>query len=170
MRLATKNYLRLSENGYAIFISFIFLLSGAILAWNHEMWRDEIQAWLIARDCKPPIELIKVLKNYEGHPGLWHFGLFLLTTQIHNIFTNYHATIPSNDRHNNNLFVLQVFTLYKASKNAILIRLLSLLRICNYLQELCYWHVTALQLLHTFQILEKKIPNYWFSPLATSSY
>ena len=60
MQLATKNYLRLSENGYAIFISSIFLLSGAILAWNHEMWRDEIQAWLIARDCKTQIELIKV--------------------------------------------------------------------------------------------------------------
>ena len=42
------------------------------------MWRDEIQAWLIARDCKTPFELIKVLKNYEGHPGLWHFGLFIL--------------------------------------------------------------------------------------------
>ena len=94
-------------------------------------------------------------------------ALWSLSTQIHNIFTNYHATIPSNDRHNNSLFVLQVFTLYKASKNAILIWLLSLLRICSYLQELCYWYVTALQFLHTFQILEKKIPNYWFSPLVT---
>ena len=168
MRLATKNYLRLSENGYAIFISSIFLLSGAILAWNHEMWRDEIQAWLIARDCKTLIELTKVLKKLRR--SSWFMALWSLSTQIHNIFTNYHATIPSNGRHNNNLFVLQVFTLYKALKNAILIWLLSLLRISSYLQELCYWYVTALQFLHTFQILEKKIPNYWFSPLVTSSY
>lgn len=48
-------------------------------------------------------------------------ALWSLSTQIHNIFTNYHATIPSNGRHNNSLFVLQIFTLYKASKNAILI-------------------------------------------------
>ena len=60
MRLATKNDLQLPGNGYAIFISSIFLLSGAILAWNHEMWRDEIQTWLIARDSKTLIELIKV--------------------------------------------------------------------------------------------------------------
>ena len=78
MRFVTKDTPRLSENGYAILISAMFLLSGAILAWHHEMWRDEIQAWLIARDCKTPFELIKVLKNYEGHPGLWHFGLFIL--------------------------------------------------------------------------------------------
>ena len=97
MRLATKNYLRLSENGYAIFISSIFLLSGAILAWNHEMWRDEIQAWLIARDCKTPIELIKVLKNYEGHPGLWHFGLFLLKfiTYSPTIMQPYHLMVAT---------------------------------------------------------------------------
>ena len=97
MRLAAKNYLRLSENEYAIFISSIFLLSGAILAWNHEMWRDEIQAWLIARDCKTPIELIKVLKNYEGHPGLWHFGLFLLKfiTYSPTIMQPYHLMVAT---------------------------------------------------------------------------
>jgi len=42
------------------------------------MWRDEIQAWLLARDSSTIIELFKNIK-YEGHPGLWHLCLFPLS-------------------------------------------------------------------------------------------
>jgi len=42
------------------------------------MWRDEIQAWLIARDSADPIEILHHLE-YEGHLPLWHFTLFPLT-------------------------------------------------------------------------------------------
>ncbi|MBN1326606.1 MAG: hypothetical protein JW996_01520 [Candidatus Cloacimonetes bacterium] len=43
---------------------------------NHEPWRDEAQAWLLARDLGAG-ELIRQLPM-EGTPGLWHFLLFLL--------------------------------------------------------------------------------------------
>jgi hypothetical protein len=46
-------------------------------ALNHEMWRDEVQAWLIARDSNSVSELYNHLK-YEGHPGLWYLSLMLL--------------------------------------------------------------------------------------------
>ena len=39
----------------------------------HENWRDEAQAWLIARDCTIP-ELIGAMK-YEGHFLLWYLIL-----------------------------------------------------------------------------------------------
>ncbi len=53
-----------------------------ILLLRHEMWQDEWQAWLIARDslCLP--DLFWNLR-YDGHPALWHLGLFLVTRVTH---------------------------------------------------------------------------------------
>lgn len=39
----------------------------------HEPWRDEAQAWLIARDV--PLLRIPEYMHYEGHPCLWHLIL-----------------------------------------------------------------------------------------------
>lgn len=39
----------------------------------HESWRDEAQAWLIARDTTL-VSLFQILK-YEGHPALWYLIL-----------------------------------------------------------------------------------------------
>ena len=55
-----------------------FLVFGTIGILNHEMWRDELQAWMIAKDSSSMIELFNNLK-YEGHPGLWHSCLYLIT-------------------------------------------------------------------------------------------
>ena len=54
----------------------LFLLYAGLtfsLLFFHENWRDEAQAWLIARDCTIP-ELINAMK-YEGHFLLWYFIL-----------------------------------------------------------------------------------------------
>lgn len=42
---------------------------------NHELWVDEAQAWNIARDN----DLMGILEamQYEGHPPLWHFILYV---------------------------------------------------------------------------------------------
>ena len=45
---------------------------------HHEMWRDELQAWLLARDSADPADLLANLK-YEGHPALWYLLLMPLT-------------------------------------------------------------------------------------------
>lgn len=44
---------------------------------SHEMWRDELQAWLLARDSGSLAELWRNTR-YEGHPVLWHLMLFAL--------------------------------------------------------------------------------------------
>jgi hypothetical protein len=41
---------------------------------QHEPWRDEAQAWLIARDC-PDLGCVLRMAGYEGHPILWHLLL-----------------------------------------------------------------------------------------------
>jgi hypothetical protein len=53
------------------FISIYFVL-------NHEIWRDEAQAWIIARDSSNLTEL-SANSAYEGRPLLWYLLLFLIT-------------------------------------------------------------------------------------------
>jgi hypothetical protein len=45
---------------------------------QHAMWRDELQAWLVARDSANITELFHNL-HYEGHPALWYLLLTPLT-------------------------------------------------------------------------------------------
>lgn len=52
----------------AIFI--IYLIFNGILLMNHEMWRDEVNVWLMGRDLSV-IELFREIK-YQGHPCLWY--------------------------------------------------------------------------------------------------
>ena len=67
---------------YAFGLTFLFLAVGAFTASHHEMWRDEIQAWLLARDSTSIFNLFANLK-YEGHPGLWHLCLMPLSRITH---------------------------------------------------------------------------------------
>jgi hypothetical protein len=56
----------------AVLVAFALVL-GALLA-HHEMWRDELQAWTLARDSGSLAELWRNTR-YEGHPLLWHLLL-----------------------------------------------------------------------------------------------
>ncbi len=63
---------------FAFWLTFVFLIVCGYGVFHHEMWRDEIQAWLLARDSKSIINLFKNMK-YEGHPALWHLCLMPLS-------------------------------------------------------------------------------------------
>lgn len=52
-------------------------LAAALLA-SHEMWRDELQAWSIARESSWPGEVLANLR-WEGHPPTWHLLLWPFT-------------------------------------------------------------------------------------------
>lgn len=56
-----------------IVIFFLWLILVIFLFLRHENWRDEAQAWLLARDLDF-LELIDQMK-YEGHPCLWQLVL-----------------------------------------------------------------------------------------------
>jgi len=71
-KIQIKN--KIKENKYNLIIFMIYaIVTFIITVVFHEKWRDEAQAWLIARD----IDIIGIIKQmaYEGHPPLWHFIL-----------------------------------------------------------------------------------------------
>ena len=55
-----------------IFILYIILLS--TIAYFHEPWFDEAQAWQISR-CASLSDILFKIPHYEGHPPLWHLIL-----------------------------------------------------------------------------------------------
>jgi len=63
----------------AFLVVFAILL--LLLLWRHEMWRDELQAWLLVRDSSSLADLWRN-SRYEGHPLLWHVMLFPLAHQF----------------------------------------------------------------------------------------
>jgi hypothetical protein len=58
-----------------LFWGFFALLLGLTIS-RHEMWSDEMQAFLIARDSNSLAALFHNLR-YEGHPALWHLLLMI---------------------------------------------------------------------------------------------
>ena len=55
----------------ALLTGYVALTAAALV--YHEPWRDEAQAWLIARDL--PVPAILRQMPYEGTPALWHLML-----------------------------------------------------------------------------------------------
>ncbi len=53
----------------AVFVGY--LIFNGILLTGHELWRDEANVWLFARDASP-LQLLREIK-YQGHPCLWYF-------------------------------------------------------------------------------------------------
>ena len=54
-----------------------FMILGLVAILNHALWRDEMQAWLLARDSDSLAEFWLNMAA-EGHPALWHSLLALL--------------------------------------------------------------------------------------------
>lgn len=70
-----NNIVRERYEKYIKIVIFVVLaLVSVIGVLNREPWRDETQAWLIARDCGF-FELFSQM-IYEGHPALWQLILF----------------------------------------------------------------------------------------------
>lgn len=60
----------------------VFLVFAGIGVANHEMWRDEHHAWLLARDAATPVALFENLR-WDMTPGFWHFLLWIVTRFTH---------------------------------------------------------------------------------------
>lgn len=60
-----------------IILMSIYYILILVCVSRHELWRDEVQHWVLARDLKVP-ELIAEMK-WEGHPCLWHLILLPFT-------------------------------------------------------------------------------------------
>ncbi len=63
----------------ALFAAFVVLAGlNAVRVFRHAMWRDELQAFMLAANSPTLVDLFQNLK-YEGHPGLWHALLWVVT-------------------------------------------------------------------------------------------
>jgi hypothetical protein len=77
----TRNIAWFSQEGewlFALSVTTIFLLYAGFINLHHEMWRDEMEAWLVSRDTPSPLAIFRSIR-YEGHPAVWYLLLWPLT-------------------------------------------------------------------------------------------
>lgn len=65
-----------SESWFYLGGTAVFFILAAVGIFNHEMWRDEFQAWMIAT-ASSGLGSFFTNVAYEGQPFLWHFLLFI---------------------------------------------------------------------------------------------
>ena len=75
--LSKKNIAE-SNTRYYLLLLLIFIIFAAIGLVYHEMWRDELEAWLISKDSSSISNLLEKVK-YTGHPSLWYLCLYLIS-------------------------------------------------------------------------------------------
>ena len=63
---------------WVLWLTGVFFAIGLVSIVNHSMWADEMQAWLIAARSNSLLDMVNNAKH-EGHPLLWHFGLYVLS-------------------------------------------------------------------------------------------
>lgn len=59
------------KNLIDIMVLGLYIAFNIFLLVNHEMWRDELNVWLMGRDLSP-VELLREIR-LQGHPCLWYF-------------------------------------------------------------------------------------------------
>ena len=69
--------MRRSDTLFNAAVLTVYIAVVAFALDRHAMWRDEMQAWLIARDAAGIGDLLGNL-HYEGHPALWYLLLMPL--------------------------------------------------------------------------------------------
>ena len=62
---------------FEIVVLSAYVLWVAVMVAHHRVWRDEAQAWLIARESPLWFDVVRQVA-YEGTPPLWHLLLFPL--------------------------------------------------------------------------------------------
>lgn len=56
-------------------IWMLYVVWNIILLIHHQLWRDEMNVWLMGRDLSP-LQLIQELR-FQGHPALWYYFIML---------------------------------------------------------------------------------------------
>ena len=71
MKNRMKNFIK--QNKFNIIVITFYSIITFIILWFHESWRDEAQAWLIAKN----LNIFGIFKQltFEGHPPLWYLIL-----------------------------------------------------------------------------------------------
>lgn len=70
--------------GFAVAGAAVFAALVGFTSAHHEMWRDELDAWLVARDSATPLAVFREIR-YGGHPSLWYLLLWPLAHLTHSL-------------------------------------------------------------------------------------
>jgi hypothetical protein len=71
-----------SERRFAACVAVAFFVLVTVFMWRHEMWRDELEAFLAARDSATPADVVRNTR-YNGHPVTWYLLLHAVTRVTH---------------------------------------------------------------------------------------
>ncbi|MBF0519214.1 MAG: hypothetical protein HQK92_05770 [Nitrospirae bacterium] len=63
---------------FVYIVTLVFFVLTLFNILHHVMWRDELEAWMIARDANTLHGLVENMR-YQGHPMLWHLILYPIT-------------------------------------------------------------------------------------------
>jgi hypothetical protein len=77
-RLVNAPHKQVPDTRFAITVSVLAGLLGLLVITNHELWRDELQAWRLATSSGTIGELISNTR-YEGHPAIWYLALYVVS-------------------------------------------------------------------------------------------
>ncbi len=66
------------DTKYLILLALLYFAVSFVGILHHELWLDEAQHWLLARDSNSVSELVQNIR-LEGHPLLWSLMLFFIT-------------------------------------------------------------------------------------------
>ena len=82
-RSSSSLHLDLGDSAFQYLLTLLFFCSTLWGILHHEMWRDELQAWLVARDSSSLLDLVHNVR-YERTPALWQACLYGLNHLTHN--------------------------------------------------------------------------------------
>ncbi|MGB7160989.1 MAG: hypothetical protein WBD40_23210, partial [Tepidisphaeraceae bacterium] len=73
---------RRDDRRFAALVAIAFFVVLMLVMPRHEMWRDELEAWLAARDSATPGDVVRNTR-YNGHPITWYLLLHAVTRVTH---------------------------------------------------------------------------------------
>ena len=73
---------RRPDYAFAAIVLLAYLPVALFAIGHHEMWRDELHCWLVARDSPTPWDVVRN-RAYDGQPPLWYWVLWILEKTTH---------------------------------------------------------------------------------------
>jgi hypothetical protein len=73
---------RRPDRVFAAIVVGLYLPVALFAIGHHEMWRDELHCWLVARDSVTPWDVVRN-RAYDGQPPLWYWLLWVLQKATH---------------------------------------------------------------------------------------
>jgi hypothetical protein len=69
---------RVRDRRFALALTVAFACVSGLALFHHELWRDEWQSWMLARDSTSILQILESMLD-EGHPPGWNLLLYFLS-------------------------------------------------------------------------------------------